>query len=390
MLQRQSVQAGWLAFEEAGELMYRPRRPARFHPQRIILAKGSVSTPPRRALVESICALYPQAEVVEQLDTPHNQIDLGIRDPLKLHYRGRRTLVFGQHASAVGRSTETGNTCPNFYHFSPYGNCPYGCQYCYLAGTQGIRFSPTVKVYVNLPEILDQIDRLARRLGREEAFYLGKLQDGMALDPLTGYSRILIPFFAHHPLARLRILSKSADYANVLDLDHRGHTILCWSLNPPEVQRRFEANTVSVGERLTAMRQCAAAGYPLRVMLMPIIPIEDWQQHYDAFLKDLLTQVRLDRITLGGICSYGPALQLMDQKLGKTNEISRSLTVLGNEPSDGRARYPVAERIAIYSHLIQTVRRFQPELIISLCMEDHAVAAAVNLTANIGRCNCIL
>lgn len=369
---------------------YRPRGTTLFHPQKIVLAKGSVTTCERRSLVDRICAVYPRAEVVEQLNVPHNKIRIESDDPLDLHYHGRRVLVFGEHQSAVGRSDEEGNTCPNFWHFSPYGFCPYGCQYCYLAGTQGVRFSPTVKIYVNLPEILGQIDRIVRQLGRPEAFYLGKLQDGMALDPLTGYSRIMIPFFAGHPLARLRILSKSADYENVLDLDHRGHTVLCWSLNPPAVRRDYEVITPPVEDRIRTIRRCAEAGYPIRIMLMPIIPIPDWQQHYDALLEDLLTQVQLDRITLGGICSYGPALHMMEAKLGKDNLIFRSLTVLNNSPDDGRTRYPFEMRESIYRHLLQTIRRFQPDVKCALCMEDVALAKELGVPENIGRCNCIL
>ncbi len=369
---------------------YETRPAALFQPQRIILAKGSVSTRERRRLVERICEVFPDAEVVEQLTVPHNKIVLDATDPLTLHYHGRRTLVFGEHGSSVARSDEEGNTCPNFWHFSPYGFCPYGCQYCYLAGTQGVRFSPTVKIYVNLDDILSQIDRTARKIGRPEAFYLGKLQDGMALDPLTGYSRVMIPFFARHPFARLRVLSKSADYENVLDLDHRGHTVLCWSLNPPAVRRDYEVITPPVEDRIRAMRRCAEAGYPIRVMLMPIIPIPDWQQHYDALLEQLLTEVRLDRITLGGVCSYGPALNIMERKLGKDNLISRSLTVLNNGPDDGRTRYPVELRRNIYRHLRDTIRRYQPELTWALCMEDVGLAADLGVSSNIGRCNCIL
>jgi spore photoproduct lyase len=361
-----------------------------FQPQKIVLAKGSVSTVQRRQLVEGVCAVYPKAEVVEQLSTPHNKTRIEAEDPLDLHYRGHRVLVFGEHGSAVGRSDEAGNTCPNFWHFSPYGFCPYGCQYCYLSGTQGVRFSPTVKIYVNLEEILDQIDRVARRLGRPEAFYLGKLQDGMALDPLTGYSRVMIPFFARHPYARLRILSKCADFDNLLDLDHRGHTVLCWSLNPPAVRKEYEVITPPIEERLRAIERCAQAGYPIRVMLMPIIPVPDWQRHYDELLEQLLTRVKLDRITLGGICSYGPALQIMEAKLGRDNLISRSLTVLDNSPEDGRTRYPLAVRAAIYGHLLQTIRRYQPDLTCALCMEDVALARELGVADNIGRCNCIL
>jgi spore photoproduct lyase len=372
------------------EEQYVPRPAALFRPQRVILAKGSVSTAKRRSLAERICAAYPEAGVEEQLGTAHNKIDLGISDPLQLHYEGRRTLVLGEHNSAVGRSDEEGNTCPNFWHFSPYGYCPYGCSYCYLAGTQGVRFSPTVKVFMNLDEILAQVDKQARKIGRPEAFYLGKLQDGMALDPLTGYSRVMIPFFARHPFARLRVLSKSADFENVLDLDHGGNTVLCWSLNPPEVRKEYEVVTPPIAERIAAMVRCADAGYPIRVMLMPIIPVTDWRRVYGDLLERLLTQVRLDRITLGGVCSYGPALNVTHEKLGTDNAIVKSLSVLSDGPDDGRTRYSHALRAELYAFMRDTIRRHQPDLTVALCMESHALAAEVGLAGNIGKCNCIL
>lgn len=372
------------------EADYTPRLVDLFRPRRIVLAKGSVTTPKRRSLAERICAAYPEAEVEEHLGTAHNRIDLGISDPLQLHYEGRRTLVLGEHNSAVGRSDEEGNTCPNFWHFSPYGYCPYGCSYCYLAGTQGVRFSPTVKVFMNLDEILAQVDRQARTIGRPEAFYLGKLQDGMALDPLTGYSRVMIPFFARHPFARLRVLSKSADFDNVLDLDHDGHTVLCWSLNPPEVRKDYEVVTPSIADRIEAMVRCAAAGYPIRVMLMPIIPVPDWQQVYGKLLEQLLTQVHLDRITLGGVCSYGPALNVTEEKLGADNAIVKSLTVLNDGPDDGRRRYSHALRADLYAFMRDTIRRYQPDLTVALCMESHTLAKEVGIAGNIGKCNCVL
>jgi hypothetical protein len=45
------------------------------------------------------------------------------------------------------------------------------------------------------------------------------------------------------------------------------------------------------------MERRSRAGYPIRVMFMPIIPIPDWQRPYDDLLEQLLTRVRLDRIT---------------------------------------------------------------------------------------------
>ncbi len=111
---------------------YVPRTSPLFRPTRIVLAKGSNRTEARRRFASRICAAYPEAEVVEAFDTPHNRVDLGTADPLQSHNRGKRTLVLGEHRSAVRFSEEEGNSCPNYWHFSPYGFCPYGCHYCYL------------------------------------------------------------------------------------------------------------------------------------------------------------------------------------------------------------------------------------------------------------------
>ena len=130
---------------------YEPRRPQGFRPRLIVLTRGARATLERARLVERICRLYPRAERREAPRLAHNRVEIGAHDPLEMHYRGKRTLVFGEHRSAVRLSEERGNTCPNYWHFTPYGFCPYDCKYCYLAATQGVRFSPTVKVFLNLP-----------------------------------------------------------------------------------------------------------------------------------------------------------------------------------------------------------------------------------------------
>jgi len=106
---------------------YQPRPAPLFRPTRIVLAKGSDRATGRRRLADRICAAYPEAELAEAFGTPHNRVALGESDPLRLHERGKQTLVLGEHRSAVRFSDEGGNACPNYWHFSPYGFCPYGC-----------------------------------------------------------------------------------------------------------------------------------------------------------------------------------------------------------------------------------------------------------------------
>lgn len=368
---------------------YEPIRPDYVTFSQIFLARGSLSTPERRLFVEHICRLYPEAKVRECLDTPHNRIELNETDALALHKTGKQTLVFGELKNSVRFSEERGNACPNYWHFSPYGFCPYGCKYCYLAGTQGIKFSPTVKIYVNLPEMLGEIDRIARRLGKPTAFYIGKLQDALALDPLTAYSSILVPFFAEHPYARLTLLTKSTSIERLIKLRHRGHSILSWSVNPPEICRIFEENVPAIKERLEAMRRVALAGYPVRAVMMPIIPVEGWLDIYAAFTQRLVETIPLERLTLGGICSYKAARWLMESKLGLYNPIS--INTDGTQScQDGRARYSASLRQEIYSQIIKVVRCVRPGLEIALCLEDKELWQETRLENNLSRCNCVL
>jgi spore photoproduct lyase len=369
---------------------YEPVRPAHFEVDRICLAKGSIATPERKRFVERICDLYPEAHVEEHLDMPHNRIGLAERDAFSMHQAGKRTLVFGELKTAVRFSQEEGNACPNYWHFSPYGFCPYGCKYCYLAGTPGVRFCPSVKVYVNLPEMLSEIDRVARRQRTPTAFYLGKLQDSLALDPLTAYSTVLVPFFAEHPWARLTLLTKSAHVDRLLDLEHRGHSILSWSVNPQEVSAMFEENVPTIDERLEAMRLVAGRGYPVRAIIMPIIPIDGWEEAYTAFTERLLQTVVIQRLTLGGICIYGSARDLMERKMGMRNVVSEHIDATLPKAGDGRARYSRDLRHEVYSLIIESARRLRPDLEIALCLEEQALWESTGLVASIGRCNCRL
>jgi spore photoproduct lyase len=367
---------------------YQPRRVACFKPTRIVLARGWNRTAFSQRLTENILQFYPNIVPEVYADTAHPKIVIGEATPYEQHLAGKQTLVIGEHRSAVRLSSEEGNTCPNYWHFSLYGFCPYGCAYCYLAGTPGVKFSPSVKIFTNIDEVLNAIDKNAHKINKRTAFYHGKLQDGLALDPLTGYSRQLIPFFAEHPFARQILLTKSTDVENLLDIDHNGHTILSWTLQPPEISLQFEPNTPPIADRLRAMKQCADAGYPLRAVLMPLIPVEGWLELYTKFLVQLLKEIPIQRLTIGAICSYQAAHQLMNRKLGCENVIAQNMQSTTTE--DGRLRYSEELREKGYRHLIQAAKRIRSDLEIGLCLETYKMFDTLNLQGAIGRCNCVL
>lgn len=367
---------------------HHPVRPKGFNCERIILTKGCLSTDERQRYVENICSLFPNATIREQLDTPHNKVNLGLSNARLRHRAGKKTLVFGEHKSAVRLSEEQGNTCPNYWHFSLTGFCFYGCNYCYLAGTPGVWHSPTIKIFLNIEDIICKIDAVAENVRKPIAFYSGKLQDGLSLDPLTAYSTVLIPFFAEHPYARQVILTKSDNVDRLLPLEHKGHTILSWSLNPLDVCAQFEVNAPSIEGRMEAMKKCALSGYPVRAVIMPIIPVNGWRRIYSRFLRRLLQEVPISRLTMGGICSFSSARGLLESGVGKENAISRYFD--RKKSLDGRLRYFPDLRTEMYSHLMEVVREMRPDLESALCLEELGICRAAGLEKGIGKCNCVL
>ena len=137
------------------------------------------------------------------------------------------------------------------------------------------------------------------------------------------------------------------------------------------------------------MEQCSEKGYPIRVVLMPIIPVKNWEVLYKEFLQDLLSRIQIQRLTLGGICSYPNARRLMECKIEQDNAISMSINK-NSKSEDGRMRYSTSLRAKMYSYLIDKVREIRPKLDIALCLEEQSVWEAVHLESSIGLCNCVL
>jgi hypothetical protein len=122
--------------------------------------------------------------------------------------------------------------------------------------------------------------------------------------------------------------------------------------------------------------------------MMPIIPIDGWQDVYAAFTKRLLEDMPIRRLTLGGICIYRSARDLMEKKIGMGNRVSECIDTASPRAGDGRARYSRALRHEAYSLVIETARRLRPDLEIALCLEERVLWERTGLAANIGRCNC--
>jgi spore photoproduct lyase len=162
--------------------------------------------------------------------------------------------------------------------------CPAHCQYCYLAGS--LSGPPVTRVYANLPEILGALARYEKP-GRVTTFEVSCYTDPLALEHLTGSLSECVRYFGTREGALLRFVSKFDAVAPLLTLPHGGRTQARVSVNAAPISTKLEGGVAPVAARLDGLRQLEAAGYPVGVVVAPIMPIEGWREHYGALLDEV-------------------------------------------------------------------------------------------------------
>lgn len=164
------------------------------------------------------------------------------------------------------------------YQFHLAQGCPAHCQYCYLAGS--LSGPPVTRVYANLQEILDNLTGYLQP-DKETTFEVSCYTDPLGLEHLTGSLSACIRHFGGLKGARLRYVSKFDAVEPLLGLPHHGHTWARASVNAAPVER-LEGGTASVEQRLQALRKLVLVGYPVGLVVAPIMPAEAWREHYSS------------------------------------------------------------------------------------------------------------
>jgi len=394
-----------------------------WRPARIVLTRGCDRRPDEAIYCERLIAAYPEAEVVDRRDIAHNRVSVEGAGQVERLANGKQTLVLGSIRSPVSENWDpeagAGTLCTHYHAVHPAWFCCYDCAFCYLAGSPGVAMSPTVRLFTNHLDILRAMGAvLSGKEGTHHAapreqgttiavrratapsdvpsearnpvsFYVGKVQDGLQLDPIAGFSRVLVPFVLAQERAHLVFLTKSAAVDGVLQsVDPRataGHVAVSWSINAPELSQRYEWGAPSFEQRLAAARRCAEAGLEVRLIFMPLLPVEGWREVYSAAVAAALGSVRPARITLGAICSYPCAMSHTKARLGD----GAVVPALATSRHGRRLRFDLETRTEMYRHLTAEVRRLAPGVPVSLCLESETAWRQSGLDPADCRCNCI-
>ncbi|UCD72388.1 MAG: DNA photolyase [Syntrophobacterales bacterium] len=280
-------------------------------------------------------------------------------------------LITRQKGEFVKKCPGTHNRiCCRYYIINLVVNCPIDCSYCIL---QGYLNNPAITIYVNIDDLFAQMEeKLSSNSGRIFRLGTGELGDSLAFDEMTHFSTIMVPFFSNKENGIFELKTKTEEVGNLLDLDHRGKTVISWSVNPEKVVEEEELNASTLARRLDAARKCQQRGYHIGLHFDPLIYCPEWERDYREVIEKVFEKIDgkgIIWVSLGGF-RFPPYLKPI---IG--NRFPASKILLGElfPGNDGKLRYLKSIRVGMYREIVRWLREYEPSLFIYLCMESREV-----------------
>jgi spore photoproduct lyase len=250
-------------------------------PRRVLFTPAALAEPFGQQIYARVAALGLPIE-----ELPHNRLS-GLRgaDERATYNLAKRTLAVVTAPPSAFKLQPIPPSADWQFHLAE--GCPAHCQYCYLAGS--LQGPPVTRVLANLPAILDNLARYEQP-GQPTTFEVSCYTDPLGIEHLTGSLAECIRYFGARQEGYLRWVSKFDAVDHLLDLPHNGQTRCRASVNAAPISGRLEGGTASVTARLGALRKLAlpralgGGGYPVGLVIAPIMPIPNWEAEYTRLL----------------------------------------------------------------------------------------------------------
>lgn len=169
----------------------------------------------------------------------------------------------------------------------PYtsSGCSAKCLYCYLVCHYNK--CAYLRLFVNREQMMEKLLRTSQNAERELTFEIGSNSDLVLENTITGNLEWTIERFAREGRGRITFPTKFSMIQPLLKLDHHGRTIVRISVNPQEMIQTVELGTSPLDSRIDALNQLCEAGYPVGLLIAPVILLENWKQEYLELLDTL-------------------------------------------------------------------------------------------------------
>ena len=284
----------------------------------------------------------------------------------KLKLNGYGGFDWRDSGSAAYRE-RTGLVCQPAYALHTIIGCHFRCAYCTL--------SRIISIMLNVEDYVSRLDEWLERCPNQTLFQNDNYTDNVCFEPEYGAAKLLIESFARKPGKALELYVGKSDRVDcLLDYDHRGHTVCCWSLSAQTQSTAFEWRSAPMSARIEAMRKCQEAGYPVRVRLSPILPVKDWRDENREMIELLFRDVTPDVITMETIrfLSYERMSELFDLSL-LDEAFLEVMKAQPDPPEYQGCELPDDYRQTVYDFVISQIERVRPQARFAFCREKRAM-----------------
>ena len=255
----------------------------------------------------------------------------------------------------------TGLVCQPAWQIHTIWGCHYRCAYCSLG--------KYINIMINMEEFVERLDGYIEKAPRQTLYQYDNGTDTVCFEPEYGSSRLLVEYFARREKEYLELyVGKSDNVDYLLNLDHRGHTVCCWSISGETQSTYFESGTASMHDRIASAQRCQEAGYHVRFRLSPIIPVRNWKTENREMIEHLLAQVRPDVITFETLrfLNYDAIEKSFDLSLLEPDFMQVMQENQGEKHIQG-GEMPHDYRKKVYRFIIDELERVSPQTPYALC-----------------------
>ncbi len=219
----------------------------------------------------------------------------------------------------------------------PYtsSGCRAMCLYCYLVCNYNK--CAYLRLFVNREQMLDRLLKKAAAAPVPQTYEIGSNSDLLLENTITNNLTYTIERFAQEGNGYLTFPTKFDMVNPLLDLDHKGKTIFRMSVNPEEIIRRIELGTSPLRKRIHALNDMAAAGYPVGMLIAPIILLPDWKQLYSRLIEQLADELS-EKVKQFGFIEIILMTYSFVQNAINMDAFPNSETLFSRESMTGRGR----------------------------------------------------
>lgn len=267
---------------------------------------------------------------------------------------------------SAGERENHGGYCQTALELNLVDGCVFRCAYC--------GFGRSIIFHLDVERLIAGLPEVFARFPKQRLYKYSNMTDLPPFEPELDAISPMVERFAREPDRYLMLFTKSNNVDFLQDLDHRGHTIISWSVTCDTASRLVDKRAATMLERIEAMEKMQRAGYRVRARLSPIVPVRNWREEYAQLFETMFARATPDVVTLEllGWMDFNDLLAIFDRELLDPAAVQAAEEARGELRNVRWGPFTQTTHEEVYRFCIETVRRLSPKTPVVVCHGTQA------------------